>query len=564
MQYITIANVNANNLKNVNVKLPLNQWTTFVGKSGSGKSTLAEVILSRSMSSNKNVCIPMEVALFRQKVSIPVGRQTIATYLGIRKQLNGISLDKVLSERTYKNYRINKELLLYAAKALRISSLQCDRPLSELSLTTFNKVRFIRFLLKNTAELLIIDELASGMSYAEARSVAMVLKETVKAGHSIIAIEHSIPMIESSDYIVEMGSNAGIEGGKVVFEGKIHDYLKSEYYQSMLVNISNVLPSIKINRKQLTIEDINYHNLKLPKFSMPTNCIVNICGLSGSGKTALLDIVFRAFDKSTNAWKNRTCIGGEIGGKNYIRRPHFVDQTPIGSSSMSTPATYTNIMDILRNMFAQLPESKARGYSLSTYSYNSTGGCIQCGGKGVIEFLVGEETILEPCLTCKGKRYRNEINEITINGLSIGSILQTPCGLLAKQYVNYKVLAKKLNFIVDVGLSYLTLGQPSPSLSGGESQRIKITKELAKKLGDRSLFILDTPSRGLHPNDFNNVFIMLRNLVAKNNSMLISDNNPYFIRNADWIVILDENHIAFEGIPSKIPSEWVSKLGLEV
>jgi excinuclease ABC subunit A len=564
MQYIKIANANANNLKNVNIKLPLNQWITFAGKSGSGKSTLADVIFDGQMFGSENVHVPVAVSLFRQKVSIPGGNQTIFAYLGIRKRLKAISLGEVLSEYINENRLSNKELLIYAAKTMGIAFLQCDTPLSELSLTTFNKVRFIRFLLKNTAELLIIDELASGMCYAEARSIAMVLREIVKAGYSIIAIEHSLPMIEASDYIVEMGPGAGVEGGTVTFAGKTDDYLKSEHYKCILANISNKLSSNKIDRKQLKIENIDYHSLRLSKFSMPTNCIVNVCGLSGSGKTTLLDIVFRAFDKSANAWKNRAGINGEISGKAYIRRPHFVDQTPIGSNSMSTPATYTKIMDILRNIFAQLPESQVRGYSVSEYSYNSIGGCIQCRGRGVNEIVIGEETIFKPCSACNGSRYRDEINEIAIDGLSIGAMLQSPCGALVQQCSNRKVLTEKLNFIVDVGLSYLTLGQPSPSLSGGESQRIKITKELAKKLGDRSLFILDTPSRGLHPSDFDKVFIMMRRLVAKNNSMLIADNNPYFVRNADWIVVLDENHVAFQGYPSKLPLELISKLGLEV
>lgn len=562
MQYIKITDANANNLKNVSIKLPLNQWITFVGKSGSGKSTLADVIFSGRMSESENVCVPVEAALFRQKVSIPSGSQTVFAYLGLQRQAKSKMLGEAISEYPYGNHLASGELLIYATKTMGVAFLQCDTPLSELSLTIFNKVRFIRFLLKNTAGLLIVDELASGMCYSEAKSAAMVLREAVKTGYSIIAIEHSLPMIEASDYIVEMGPGAGAEGGTVIFAGGIRDYLESEHYKGMLSDISNILPPNKIDRKLLKIEKIDYHNLRVSKFSMPTNCIVNVCGLAGSGKTSLLDIVFRAFDKSSNAWKNRTGINGEITGKAYIRRPHFVDQTPIGSNSMSTPATYIKIMDILRNLFAQLPESRARGYSISEYSYNSAGGCVQCGGKGVKETVIGEETIFEPCSACNGSRYRDEINEIVIEGLSIGAMLQLPCGSLTQQCPDRKVLKEKLNFIVDVGLSYLTLGQPSPSLSGGESQRIKITKELAKKLGDRSLFILDTPSRGLHPSDFDKVFIMMRRLVSKNNSMLIADNNPYFVRNADWLIVLDENRIAFQGYPSKLPLKLTSKLGL--
>lgn len=562
MRQIKIANANANNLKNVSLELPLNQWITFVGKSGSGKSTLADVILGGYLSKQANVCVPVEVALFRQKVSIPNSSQTVSAYLGLHKQAIGNPIGEAMSGFLYGGSAAKSELLSDAAKTMGIASLPCNTAISELSLTSFNKVRFIKFLLENTAELLIIDELASGMCYAEATSVAKVLRKIVEEGYSVIAIEHSLPMIEASDYIVEMGPGAGVEGGTVIFAGSISIYLQSNQYQDMLSDVSNILPPNKTERKKIKIEKINFRNLQLSNFSMPTNCIVNVCGVSGSGKTSLLDIVFRAFDKSTNAWKNRTGIDGEVGGKAYIRRPHFVDQTPIGSNSLSTPATYTKIMDILRNMFAQLPESYARNYSVSEYSYNSYGGCYQCGGKGVREVAIGDEIIFEPCSACHGSRYRDEINEIVIGGLSIGAMLQLPCGALTQQCPGRKTLVEKLNFLVDVGLSYLTLGQPSPSLSGGESQRIKITKELAKKLGDRSLFILDTPSRGLHPSDFNKVFMMMRRLVAKNNSILIADNNPYFVRNADWLIVLDGNCIAYQGNPSKLPVNLISKLGL--
>ena len=564
MQHIKITNARANNLKNVSLELPLNQWIAFVGKSGSGKSTLAaNVIFGGYLSKREDVLVPVDVALFRQKVIMPIGTKTISTYLGWCNQVTSTSFEQALLRYIKRNKVQYGSLLSYAIKTLGIDQLNCDMPLSELSLTTFNKVRFVKFLLKSTAKLLIIDELASGMSFSEANRTATILRRIVEAGFSIITIEHSLPMIEASDYIVEMGPGAGVEGGMIIFTGATRDYINTERYRGMLSRVSHILPNSKIERRLLKIEEVSYNNLRLSELTIPTNCIVNVCGLSGSGKTSLLDIVFRAFDKSANAWKNRIGIDGEISGKAYIRRPHFVDQTPIGSNSMSTPATYTKIMDILRDTFAQLPESNAKGFSVSEYSYNAEGGCNQCGGKGVNEIVVEDEVLFEPCSACKGSRYREEINEILIGGLSIGAMLQLPCEALAQQCPDRKTLVEKIGFIVDVGLSYLTLGQPSLSLSGGESQRIKITRELAKKLGDRSLFILDTPSRGLHVDDLENIFVMMRRLVAKNNSMLIADNNPYFIRNSDWIIYLDHNGIAYQGLPSKLPKKFAIELGLE-
>lgn len=564
MQTIRIVNADRNNLKNVSLQLELDQWITFIGKSGSGKSTLANIIFEGSSCVNKEVYVPVEASIFRQKVSIPNGTKGVFSYFGLRKNSeNDLLGDALLAHLEKKGHTENRNLISYILEAFEIGFLKCSMQLSELSLSTFNKVRFLKFLLKNTAKLLIVDELASGMCYSEAKTAAMVLKRLVKEGYSLITIEHSIPMILESDYIVEIGPGAGINGGTIVFEGKVNEYIKSKNYKRIISDISNVLPLNKVNRKMLKIEDIEYHNLRIPMFKMPVNCVVNVCGLLGSGKSSLLDIVFRAFDKSSNAWKNREGINGEVSGKDYIRRPHFVDQIPIGSNSMSTPATYTKIMDILRDLFSQLPESKEHGYSVSNFSYNSVGGCTTCGGKGVSETFIDDEIILTPCPVCNGTRYLNDINKIKIGGLSIGAMLQLSCEELITKCPDKEMLKKKLGFICDVGLPYLTLGQSSLSLSGGESQRIKITKELAKKLGDRSLFILDTPSRGLHPGDFSNILLMMRNLVKKNNSILIADNNPFFVRNADWLIFLDNNHIIFQGYSSELPPELASKLGLE-
>ena len=563
MQYISVQNANTNNLKNICTKIPLGQMVAFVGKSGSGKSTLATEIIRGYLSKLSGVVVPTEPALFRQRVSIPKNdTSNVSRFLCGKCNVADGSVAELLQMTCDANLRVDVKLSDLAV-TLGVSMIAGNKRISELSLTTFNKIRFLKFLSATRAKLLIVDEMAAGMSYAEAKNVVAVFRKLIAAGYSLITIEHSLPIIFASEYIVEMGPSGGSGGGYITFSGTNQKYRKTQGWKNLIRSISVELPRNNVARKLLKINKINHHGLRVSEFSIPSNCIINVCGLAGTGKSTLLDVVFRAFDKSTSAWKNREGIEGEIGGKGYIRRPYFIDQSPIGINPTSTPATYTKIMDILRNIYVQSITSKSKGLTVSDFSYLSSGKCSVCGGKGDIELAIGDEMVYEPCGTCKGHRYRKDISEVLVNGLSIGDALKLPCGDLKKYFHEKSTISSKIGFIIDVGLSYLTLGQPSSSLSGGESQRIKITKELAKKLGDRCLFILDTPSRGLHVNDFDGVFFLLRKLVTKNNSLILSDNNPYFIRNSDWVVYLDNGRVVYQGTPEKIPRRIIETLGIE-
>jgi excinuclease ABC subunit A len=562
MQYIHVKNANANNLKNVSVDIPLNKYVVFVGKSGSGKSTLAaDVIVGGYLNHSKNVNVPIEPALFRQRVSIPQNKMSLLQYFQAKPNQY-----KIVIELLRRGLNLNKNsvnLFTDISEKMGIGKLPLNTQVSELSLTTYNRIRFIKFLTENAAKLLIVDEMAAGMSFAEAADISCAFRMLVDSKYTVLAIEHSLPVIAAADYVVEMGPEAGTQGGRITFCGNISDYKATPNWKNIINSLNREISGNKVERKLLKVSGINYHGLNIAELVMPSFCIVNVFGLAGTGKSTLIDIVYRAFDKSVNAWKNRKGIEGEVAGKNYVRRPYFIDQSPIGNNSMSTPATYTKIMDILRDMFAHTEKSKVKGLSVADFSYNSDGKCEVCGGTGVNELSIGEETVLEPCGACNGSRYRKETEQISINGLSIGDMLKMPCSSLLEYCNDRKTLFSKLGFIVDVGLSYITLGQPSASLSGGESQRIKITKELAKKLGDRCLFILDTPSKGLHVNDFENVLTMLGKLVNKNNSVLICDNNPYFVKNSDWVICVDAKGIAYQGSPKKIPRNIVKMLGLE-
>lgn len=299
---------------------------------------------------------------------------------------------------------------------------------------------------------------------------------------------------------------------------------------------------------------------------IPLNAIVNICGCTGAGKSSILDVIYRAFDKSADAWKNKYGIDGETIGKNYIRRAYVIDQTPVGKNSMSTIATYAGIMDSIRKIYATSSLKQKKNYTVSDFSYNGKYGCSKCKGKGYFGKVIDENELFIECDKCAGNRYEDEILHIKDCGMNIGELLKTTCDSLFKTYNEHKSnvpVTKKIAFINSVGLSYVSLGQPSGTLSGGESQRLKVTKELAKKLGDRCVFILDNPTKGLHILDCNNLLSVLRSLVNKNNSVIISDNNPFMIKNADYVIVLDNGRISYSGIGNKMPVGLKKEFGIE-
>ncbi len=559
MRYISVKNACVNNLKNVSIQIPLDKYVVFVGKSGSGKSTLAvNVVMSGYMKKLQNVDVPLEPLLFKQKAFIPSSDQTIAGFLGI-------STDNIEShiENNKKIKREKKKLLGKLLQILELNTVDTSELIKELNLTRYNKLRFIKMLLKTETDLLIIDELGAGLSISEAENIAKCFRLLVDFGYSILSIEHAVPIIENSDYVIELGPDAGEYGGEVIFEGETSEYKKTTRWKEMTGLLKEKAITHNKLSKGISISDINYHGFKKMNLTIPFSGIVTICGPSGSGKSSLLDIIFRACDKSASAWKNRDGIDGTIDGKNNLRRPYMIDQVPIGNNAMSTPATYTSIMESLRNIYFKVATEAQLGYDKGDFSFNSTGQCKKCKGRGSFEIKVNDELIYEVCDACNGKRYNDHTLSVKESGMSIGDVLSSSCHELFEIYskdTKKKILAEKIDFINKIGLSYLRLGQPSGSLSGGESQRIKITKELSKKLGDRCLFILDSPAKGLHMMDLPCVMQSLKKLIGKNNSVVIAENNPYFVFMSDWIVFLQDGKIVYEGVPEDCPKKIMNNL----
>jgi len=568
MNVINITNASVNNLKNVSLTIPLNKYVAFVGRSGSGKSTLAEeVIMAGYIKQKPEVSVPVKPALFKQRSSGYTQKHTLYRYITGKEEQDGVS-NVSLSEYLKKkenDLRLPPLELISIAKQLELSSVEMNKYICDMSLCEYNKCRFMKLIINSDAELFIVDELAAGLSHSEALEVANVLKHLVSLGLSVIAVDHSIPLISSSDFIVELGPFAGESGGKIMFSGTTAKFKKTKSWETMN-KASNEKLNIELgSKKLLKIKNVNFHSFSKLDITIPLDGVVSICGGTGSGKSSILDIIFRAYNKSTNAWKNKTGIDGETIGKNYIRRPYIINQNLIGNNSMSTPATYAGIMDGLRNIYLTSAQNQKAHFNLSDFSYNAAGKCPACNGGGHTEIEIDEEKIQIPCPKCKGTRYNKRILTVKESGFSIGELLLLSCDHVHKLYsgeIKKKYIAEKIEFINEVGLSYLALGQPSTTLSGGESQRIKITKELAKKLGDRCLFILDSPAKGLHVEDMANVMRVLKKLVSKNNSVIIGENHPFFIGNSDWIIYLKEGKILYSGKPASLSKKYKDILGI--
>lgn len=398
---------------------------------------------------------------------------------------------------------------------------------SKMSLGEYNLLRLdeiISDLKKN--DLLIVDEPCAGLNIEESKNVLNKLKKLVKQGKSVIAIEHSKEIIKGADYIIEFGPKSGKHGGEVVFEGSLTKFKKSKSITASYVfsNKAEVVhyertPSKKaksMQNKKVIFEQINKYNLKNFNLSFPLGSLVCVYGKSGTGKSTILNIVYSTLFKGTNAWKTRGSRDTfkSLIGKQNIRRSYLVDQTPITNHPTSSLATYLNIWNSIRDAFANLPESKKKKLKKS-------------------DFIVTKEII------DKTKTFPAKVLSIKFNGVSIDDLLESTIDEVIELFSDSKLIKNKLTFLQEVGLGYLTLGQKSGSLSGGEAQRVRLAKVLSKKLGDRCIYILDTPTKGLHLSDLPTLVKVIQKIIDKNNTVLVADNKIEIINNADCSIDLN-------------------------
>lgn len=391
--------------------------------------------------------------------------------------------------------------------------------------------------------LYILDEPSIGLHQRDNDRLIHSLKELRDLGNTVVVVEHDKDMMLESDYVIDIGPKAGRKGGKVVFAGTPEGMLKSGTLTAGYLNgslkIEVPAKRRKGNGKKLTLKGCSGNNLKDVDLTLPLGALICVTGVSGSGKSTIINetlqpILSQKFYRSLK----EPLPYKAIKGIENIDKVVTVDQAPIGKSPRSNPATYTNVFANIRNLFVELPEAKIRGYKPGRFSFNMSGGrCDVCKGNGYrsieMNFL---PNVLVPCEACHGQRYNRETLEVRFKGKSIADVLDMTINQAVEFFENMPSILSKIKVLQDVGLGYIKLGQPSSTLSGGESQRVKLATELSKKDTGKTLFILDEPTTGLHFEDIRILMGVLNKLVDRGNTVLVIEHNLDVIKCADYIV----------------------------
>ena len=423
--------------------------------------------------------------------------------------------------------------------------------------------------------LYILDEPSIGLHQKDNSRLITSLKSLRDIGNSVIVVEHDQEMMENADWIVDIGPRAGRAGGHVVYQGTYPDMLKADTLTSGYLSgkLRIEVPAVRRpgNGKSITIHGARGNNLKDVTASFPLGKLICITGVSGSGKSTLINDTLHPI-LSQHFYRSLTdpLPYDLVEGLENVDKVVDVDQTPLGRTPRSNPATYTNVFNDIRNLFVDLPEAKIRGYKPGRFSFNVKGGrCETCSGNGYksieMNFL---PDVMVPCEECRGKRYNRETLEVRFRGKSIADILDMTINQAVEFFENQPAILQKIKVLQDVGLGYIKLGQPSTTLSGGESQRVKLATELAKRDTGRTLYILDEPTTGLHFEDIRVLLGVLNRLVDKGNTVVIVEHSLDVIKAADHIIEMgpeggrNGGQILFEGTPEEMVDAGVGYTAL--
>ena len=425
---------------------------------------------------------------------------------------------------------------------------------------------------KLVGALYVLDEPTIGLHQRDNELLVNTLRNLCDIGNTIIIVEHDENTILASDWIVDFGPGAGKNGGQIMYCGEVKELLKNNKSKSLTgkylrrEEVIDIPQRRKIDSRYLKVIGASENNLKNINVNIPLGKLVCLTGVSGSGKSTLMNnVIYDYITGKLNHFKRDIKVK-EIKNIEYIDRIIKMDQSMIGKSPRSNPATYTKAYDEIRNLFAMTPEARMKGYKPGRFSFNVSGGrCENCQGRGTMEiemhFLPNVEVV---CDSCKGKRFNKETLAVHYKGKNIAEVLEMTIEEAEKFFRDIPLINDKLKVLSDVGLGYLTLGQSATTLSGGESQRIKLSRELSKRSKGKTLYLLDEPTTGLHYEDIKKLILVLQKLVNMGNTVMVIEHNLDFIKCADWIIDLGEDggdkggKIVGEGTPEEIArlSSW--------
>ena len=484
----------------------------------------------------------------------------------------------VETELTDKQRAIATEILKEIRSRLKfmldvgLDYLSLNRPSESLSGGEEQRIRLATQIGSKLVNVLyILDEPSIGLHQRDNRRLIDSLKTLRDIGNSVIVVEHDKDMMLAADWIVDMGPKAGRKGGNVVFSGTPQQMLSENTLTAQYLNGTlNTAPNHLVRRdgigKSIQLKGCTGNNLKNVDLEIPLGKLICVTGVSGSGKSSLIKetlqpILSKHFYRSLK----EPLPYESIEGIEYIDKIIDVDQSPLGRTPRSNPATYTGVFSDIRNLFVELPESKIRAYKAGRFSFNVKGGrCETCSGNGYktieMNFL---PDVMVPCEVCHGKRYNRETLEVRYKGKSIADILDMTINMAVEFFENVPVILNKIKVLQDVGLGYLKLGQPSTTISGGESQRVKLATELAKRDTGNTLYILDEPTTGLHFEDIRVLMNVLNRLVEKGNTVVVIEHNLDVIKQADWVIDMGPEggrgggRLLIQGTPEQVAASGV-------